>query len=196
MSLRILVGEFKGRELLTPRGGETVRPMTGLIRKSLFDILSSRFEGAVVADLYCATGTLGLEALSRGARQCFFAERDHHVAALLRRNIQALNAGDRCVVWEGDLTARLARRLEESAARIDIAFVDPPFPDARRWDWAGVITEIFEPLARHLADDGVVALRLPSGVQAPPALGPLVIAREKLYGGMVVLLLQRGSQGT
>jgi 16S rRNA G966 N2-methylase RsmD len=145
----------------------------------------------VVADLYCGTGTLGMEALSRGAGRCFFAERDHFVASLLRRNIQTLAAGESCVVWEGDLTARLARRLEESAARIDIAFVDPPFPDARRWSWPRVVEEIFDPLARHLAEDGVVALRLPNGVEATPSLGPLVLAREKQYGGMVVLLLER-----
>jgi 16S rRNA G966 N2-methylase RsmD len=99
-------------------------------------------------------------------------------------------------VWEGDLTARLGRRLEEAAARIDVAFVDPPFPDARRWNWPQVVEEIFEPLARHLAGDGVIALRLPSGALAPPCLGPLVIARDKRYGGMNVLLLERGNRGT
>jgi 16S rRNA (guanine966-N2)-methyltransferase len=193
MSMRILAGRFKGREILTPRGRQ-VRPMTGLVRKSLLDILAPRLEGAAVADLYCGTGTLGLEALSRGAGRAFFAERDRRTVLLLRRNLQAFGVEDCCRVWEGDLTARLARWLEECGSAIDIAFVDPPYADARSWDWSQAVSDIFEPLARHLAPEGVVALRLPGGVEPPAALGPLAVAREKRYGDMTVLLLERGGE--
>jgi len=191
--MRILAGRFKGREILTPREGP-VRPMTGLVRKSLLDILAPRLEGAAVADLYCGTGTLGLEALSRGAARAFFAERDRRTAMLLRRNLQAFGVLDCCRVWEGDLTARLARWLEECGAAIDIAFVDPPYADARSWDWAAAGRDIFEPLARHLSPGGVVALRLPGGVEAPAPLGDLAVTREKRYGDMTVLLLERGGE--
>ena len=192
MSIRIMGGRLKGREVLTPRGAETVRPMTGLVKKSLFDILGPRLVGAAVADLYCGTGTLGLEALSRGAARCFFAERDRRVAFLLRRNIRELGLASQAVVWEGDLTVRLERWLEEAGAALGIAFVDPPYRDARQWDWAAAGERLFAPLARRLAPEGVVALRLPSGAEHPNPVGPLVIHREKRYGDMKVLFLGNG----
>ena len=70
--MRILAGRFKGRNLLPPSGGGQTRPITGRARKSLFDILAPHLQGALVLDLYCGTGTMGLEALSRGAAEVVF----------------------------------------------------------------------------------------------------------------------------
>jgi 16S rRNA (guanine966-N2)-methyltransferase len=190
MSMRIIAGQFKGREILTPRSGP-VRPMTGMVRKSLMDILAPRLDGAVVADLYCGSGTLGLEAMSRGAARVFFAERDRRTAAVLRQNLQAFGVLDRCRVWEGDLTARLAGWMEGCGQAIDIAFVDPPYADARSWDWSAADREIFSPLAGRLAAGGVVALRVPGDVTPPQTLAALAAARVKRYGDMIVVLLER-----
>ena len=85
--MRILAGEYKGRKLLPPPGRAQTRPITGSVKKSLFDMLGVRLVDAIVVDLYCGTGTIGLEALSRGAARCYFAERDRAVLERLRRNI-------------------------------------------------------------------------------------------------------------
>lgn len=193
--MRILAGQFKGREILTPRGADVVRPITGLVKKSLFDILGGRLEDATVADLYCGTGTQGLEALSRGARRCCFADRDRLALNLLRRNIEALGVANQAVIWPGDVTARLAGWMKGLDHPLDVAFVDPPYADARRWSWAAVAEEIFDPLARHLAAEGVVVLRLPGEIEAPPRIGPLALAREKRYGDMTLLFLERAGEG-
>ena len=63
----ILAGKYKGRKLLPPPPGSVTRPVTGLVKKSLFGMLGVRVEDAVVVDLFCGTGTMGLEALSQGA---------------------------------------------------------------------------------------------------------------------------------
>ena len=106
--MRIIAGQYKGREILSPVGRETTRPITGLVRKSLFGMLGEDLTGQTVLDLYCGTGTLGLEALSRGAEHCWFADRDRSALHLLRRNLELLGAGDRGTIWPGDVVSRLA----------------------------------------------------------------------------------------
>jgi 16S rRNA (guanine966-N2)-methyltransferase len=195
--MRILAGEFKGRLLLSPPTALTTRPITAAAKKSLFDILAPRLVDAVVVDLYCGTGTMGLEALSRGAGQCTFADRDRRVLELLRRNIQTLGVQDRCEVWSGDIPHRLAEWLGPLAGPLDVAFVDPPYADARSWSWPAATAVIFDPLAAHLAADGLVVLRVPANLPVPEHLGALAVRRTKRYGDMAVHLfgLTAGGDG-
>jgi 16S rRNA (guanine966-N2)-methyltransferase len=181
--MRIQSGEFRGRKLLSPPRAGT-RPITGLAKKSLFDTLGGRLMDAVVLDLYCGTGTIGLEALSRGARLCCFAERDRAVLQRLRRNIEELGAASRAITWQGDVTRRLRYWLDTLDEAIDVAFVDPPYAAARRWDWRQVEHKIFAPLTRQMATDGTVVLRVPGNADAPDAFGELELQREKVYGDM------------
>lgn len=189
---------WHGRKLLPPPDFNT-RPMTGLAKKSLFGILAPQLTDAVVLDLYCGTGTLGLEALSHGAKRCCFAELSRPVVERLRRNIELCGAQEMSVIWVGDLERKLPAWLAgfvTSGEKVDIAFVDPPFPAARRWDWGAMIENMFTPLAGVLADGGVVALRLPGDAPPPETLGPLHNLRVKQYGDMTITFYGRvaGSQ--
>ncbi len=188
--VRIGAGEYKGRKLLPPVGMET-RPITGRAKKSLFAMLGERLDGQAVVDLYCGTGTLGLEAMSRGAKRCWFAERDRRAIASLRRNIEMLAVAERCTIWSGDVRSRLAGWLATIDGEVDVAFVDPPYPEARRWDWAQIAETIFAPLADSLAPDGQVAVRLPGEVQPPEELGGLAITRSRRYGDMQLVLMEK-----
>ena len=105
--MRIEAGQYKGRKILGRPKEATARPITGRVRRSVFGTLGERLIAAAVADLYCGTGTLGLEALSRGASRCWFAERDRATLQRLRRNIEDLGAGEVATVWAGDVTRRL-----------------------------------------------------------------------------------------
>lgn len=186
--MRILSGSFKGRNLLSPPGQAMTRPMTGRVKKSLFDVLCARLDGARVMDLYCGTGTMGLEAISRGAARCWFAERDRQVVDRLRRNIADLGVEDRCTIWRGSVPSRLACWLDALDAPVDLAFVDPPFGQVRRWSWEQSDREIFTPLAARLARDGLAVLRVPGKVEAPDRLTALRRSDLRDYGGMSVAL--------
>jgi len=192
--MRIQAGEHKGRKLFGPPSGPGLRPITGAVKKSLFDILRARLAGATVLDLYCGTGTLGLEALSRGAAACVFAERSRRVVGQLRRNIEALDLGRRCVVWCGDIPARLAAWLAAWQGTADLVFVDPPYAQARAWSWTQITRCVFAPLAGVLGDDGLVVLRLPGKVQPPEHLGTLEMHRMRSYGDMAVAIYARGKE--
>ena len=95
--MHLHAGRFKGRVLLGPPAGSSTRPITGLAKKSLFDTLADWMPEAVAVDLYCGTGSMGLEALSRGARRVAFGEMDRRVLERLRRNIDAIGRSRRKV---------------------------------------------------------------------------------------------------
>lgn len=193
--MRILAGTFKGHKLLPPPRSAETRPITALVKKSLMGMLAGRLDGAVVVDLFCGTGTIGLEAISEGARLCCFAERDGKVLARLKRNIDSLGAADRCTLWRGDVHARLADWLAGLGEPVDVAMVDPPYSLVRRWDWRRAERTIFAPLADHLAADGLVVLRLPKRTPCPGALDGLTVHRHREYGEMTLDLLARAEGG-
>lgn len=124
MSLRIIAGEWRGRKLQAP-AGDTTRPTADRTRETLFSMLTSRlgsFEGLAVADLFAGSGALGLEALSRGAATCLFAEQDAAAIRTLRANIAALRAADRC-----DVRAASVLALGPAKAPFDLILLDPPY---------------------------------------------------------------------
>jgi pantetheine-phosphate adenylyltransferase len=123
-ALRVTGGELAGRRLRAPatRG---VRPTADRVREALFARLGS-WDGARVLDLYAGSGSLGIEALSRGAARVVFVERSAAVIATLRANLAALGLEPRARVVRGDAKATL-RRLAREGERFDLVLVDPPY---------------------------------------------------------------------
>lgn len=123
MGLRIIGGELKGREVRTPKT-EATRPVTSLLRKSIFDSCQMFIEGTVVLDLFAGSGVIGLEALSRGAAFAIFVDIASIAVRCIRENIERLGVGDRAMVLQADAFA-IFPKLRKT---IDIAFIDPPYP--------------------------------------------------------------------
>jgi 16S rRNA (guanine966-N2)-methyltransferase len=131
--MHIIAGERRGRKIESPRGRETTRPITNRVKENLFNILRDRVEEAVVLDLFCGTGSLGLEALSRGARWTTFVEQDRDVARILQQNIATLQYDMASRVLNGD-ALRLRPGIQDSLLRdvpgplvFDLVFCDPPY---------------------------------------------------------------------
>jgi 16S rRNA (guanine(966)-N(2))-methyltransferase RsmD len=157
--MRIIAGEFRSRKLLTPRDDAVTRPIPDRAKESLFGLLRGHCEGARVFDGFAGTGALGLEAISRGAERCVFVEKDKGAAELLRRNIEALGAGDRCEVIVGDALG--AGALARAPRPLTLAFLDPPYPLVREpVGWARVKAQL-EKLLAILTDDGFAVVRTP-----------------------------------
>ncbi len=144
---RIGAGALRGRKLLPlPRGVPGLRPTGARIRGAIFDRLQSVVDGARVLDLFGGSGSLSLEALSRGAAACTLVEFDARVARHLRRQLDALDLTARARVVHADCRAWLRAGCGEPAA-FDLVFVDPPF----------AMPEVFEPIARDLCERGWLA---------------------------------------
>ncbi len=118
--MRIIGGEFRSRRLKGVPGRD-VRPTPDRLREALFSVLAPRIEGVVFVDLYAGCGTVGLEALSRGAKRACFVENDSRALAVLRENIASLGVGTRSVVHQGRAAGSAGRW------RADVVFLDPPY---------------------------------------------------------------------
>lgn len=151
--MRIIAGEHRGRPLAAPKGLKT-RPTTDRVRESLMSMVGSArggFEGARVLDAFAGSGALGLEALSRGARQAVFWDAAPSALAAIKANVGALGYGaDRAVVRKGDV---LKQRMP-GGAPVDLVFLDPPYALA-----ADEVASWLETLAAAgaLAPDAVVS---------------------------------------
>ena len=179
--MRVIAGEAKGRPLVVPRGGAT-RSATDRIRETLFAILESELEGARVLDLFAGAGTLGIEALSRGAAQATFVERDADAVKALRRNLATTGFGERSDVIVANVLAYLERPHDR---RFDIVFSDPPFADVA----VAEATIAHEGLRSAVAPGGLVVAR--AHAKHVPSLPSLLqIARVKDIGEEKLLFLR------
>jgi 16S rRNA (guanine(966)-N(2))-methyltransferase RsmD len=118
--MRVIGGEFRSRRLKTLPGVET-RPTPDRLRETLFDILAPRISGSIFLDAYAGAGAVGIEALSRGAAQAIFLEKNRAAVNLIQENLAALGLESRARVVPGPVTAALRRYSP------DIAFLDPPY---------------------------------------------------------------------
>src|SRR5579863_5236609 len=109
--MRVVTGEAKGRKLKSPKTTGT-RPIIDRVKTALFDILSSRVEDARFLDLFAGTGSVGIEALSRGAAQATFIEMNHKVLKLVRENLQITGLTDRAETVHADDLQVLTNQFE------------------------------------------------------------------------------------
>jgi len=157
--LRIIGGDFKRRRLHTPPDAETTRPMPDRVRQSLFNLLRGHTEGVEVFDGFAGTGSLGFEALSRGASGVVFVERDRKIAELIERSAADLGVADRCEIAKGDALGGAA--LARCPDGVHLVFFDPPYPLVRDPSQWPRVREQFGRLIGKLDETGYAVLRTP-----------------------------------
>ena len=125
--MRIIAGQYRSRPLKSLPGLD-LRPTSDRLRETLFNVLASAstLDGSVWLDLFAGTGAVGIEAISRGARQVYFVESERKHARLLRENLKALKISEGFDVFESEVASAL-RGLEASGATCDFCFLDPPY---------------------------------------------------------------------
>lgn len=123
--LQIISGQYRSRRLQTPPDANTTRPYTQRVKESVFNILRGHCEGAKVLDLFAGVGTMGLEALSRGASEVLMVEQDRHIYGMLEQNVKDLGCEDTADTLRGDALGAVS--LLRSPRPIDLLFVDPPY---------------------------------------------------------------------
>lgn len=152
-SLRILAGTWRSRKLELPVGTDA-RPTPGRVRETVFNWLRDRLAGARCLDLYAGSGALGFEALSRGAADAWFVERDPKLVAALRKHAAALHANARIVA--GPVERFLADSPAES---FDIVFLDAPY--------SVPLEPVLAQLPPLLADSALVYIERPVAAGLP-----------------------------
>jgi 16S rRNA (guanine(966)-N(2))-methyltransferase RsmD len=128
--MRILAGDSRGRSFKSVPKSLPVKPISSRIKKSVFDILRPWLGGARVLDLYAGTGSVGLEALSRGAESCFFVDRDKRCLAVIDENLKALGVAGRGRTSFGDVLQDLSWiPYRAGVTTFDLVYLGPPYRD-------------------------------------------------------------------
>jgi 16S rRNA (guanine(966)-N(2))-methyltransferase RsmD len=170
--VRVIAGDLKGQRLVAPRGWK-VRPTSDRAREAIFSVVGDRVQGATVLDLYCGTGALAIEALSRGAAHATLVDRDTRAAL---GNVENLGLSDRVDLVRADVSRWLASRPEgDESPRFDLVFVDAPYRLADR-----VGQELDTHLPR-LLDEGGRAI-VESGARRSLRIDSLPRLRQRRYG--------------
>ena len=173
--MRITGGEWCGRKLKVPRG-DAVRPTQDRVREALFSMLVNVVPDALFIDLYAGSGSVGLEAFSRGARSVTWVEKDPRHAALLKENLAALAPG------QGEVACcEVTRWLKGPGCgrQADVAFADPPYAAGREQGFA----EMMALLAgnRVLRAGGIFVAEMPEARRADEVAG-WTLLRDRTYG--------------
>ena len=177
--MRINSGRFKYRKLEIP---ESARPTTEKVREAVFSMLIGRVEGATVLDLFAGSGSLGLEALSRGAEFCVFNEGDRKNYKILKNNITNCKAEEISSTYNNDFRKALTLANRE----FDIIFVDPPYRE-------GYYSEVFELVEEYglLADGGVIVAEHLNDNELSDNMLSFSRTKHKRYGTIGVDFFER-----
>ncbi len=179
---RITAGEWRGRVISTPPGRE-VRPTRAMVRQSVFDILGTRVVGARILDLYAGAGTVGFEALSRGAVRVTFVERHREALAMIAKTAERFGCRDRCSIVGADVR-RWLRGAAAQTVEADLCYVDAPYQDPE-------LESVLELLGA--APPRLVVCEHHRAREIPETIGNLTRFREARYGLTTISFLQRNA---
>jgi 16S rRNA (guanine(966)-N(2))-methyltransferase RsmD len=181
--MRIVAGEFRGRELVTPSGAST-RPTASRAREALFAILAD-VSDARVLDLYAGSGALGLEALSRGAARLVLVESSKAAQQAIRTNLGTLGVEARATLLP--IRAEAALRALERLGPFSLVFADPPWADAQ------AALGVLEKLASSPVLDPAARLVLEHAARTPPTAkegSPLVAVDTRRWGDTAMTIFE------
>ena len=182
--MRVISGSFRGRRLRTIAGNQT-RPTSGMVREAVFSSLQAVTAGSVWLDLFAGSGSIGIEALSRGAKFCWFVEQNHQACKTIRYNLDILGISEeRAILLGMDAQHACALIAREWGRVIELAYLDPPY--AKGDVYVKAITAIEE----ILLPGGLVV------IEHSRDFAPIVSFAERLrtkqYGLSAVSFYQRG----
>lgn len=189
--MRIIAGTKKGLHLTSPRG-DVSRPILDRVKESLFSVLY-RYDlpaGTHVADLFAGVGSLGLEALSRGASWVTFAERDPHIQRVLDANIDKAGFEDRCSVQTSDAYAVGALPVI-GVECYDLVFVDPPYSTTEDVGETSFLAGLMELLPGQTSAQALIVVRTHKRIQLLERYGSLAVVDRREWGKMAVTFLRR-----
>lgn len=176
--MRVITGTARGRRLVTPKD-MAVRPTTDMVKEAIFSILQFDVPGRRVLDLFAGTGQLGIEALSRGARECVFVDDSPASLALVRKNLEICKMT--APVIRSDALAYLA-----GCGKFDLVLLDPPYH-------GGLYDKILQALFGFdiLNDGGIILVESMRGEPMPPAAEPYELGKTYQYGKISLTTYRR-----
>jgi 16S rRNA (guanine(966)-N(2))-methyltransferase RsmD len=209
--MRIIAGAKRGMKLLSPETNVS-RPITDRVKESLFSVLykydlpavrqahhpeqsrraeRSRRNGKIAADLFCGVGSLGLEALSRGAEFVTFVEKDPKIIATLKKNIEKAGFAGESKVIRAD-AFKIGAPVD--VQKYDLIFVDPPYAVSRETETGSPLGKLLVLLTEQLSPAGIVVVRTEKRIELLEQYGRLKVIERRQWGTMVITILHRSNE--
>ena len=179
--MRVITGHAGGRKLKTP-ANEEIRPTTDNVKESVFNIIQFDIEGRRVLDLFGGTGQMGIEALSRGAREAVFVDRNRDAVKLIRDNLRT--CGMQADVLQTDALSYLKR-----GEQFDLIFVDPPYDGGLYEPVLSTINSV-----DNLSEGGIIICEARADLSFPDVKEPYRRIREYRYGKVKICIYKKESE--
>ena len=165
--MRVITGSARGRKLLTLEG-EDVRPTTDRVKEAVFSVIQFETEGRRFLDLFAGSGQMGIEALSRGAKEAVFVDSAKKSVEIIRKNLASTKLAENAKVVQTDWQSYLS----VSGTQFDIAFLDPPYGK-------GILQRALEALPAHMSKTGVI---IAEDEEILSEYGEFALDRQYRYG--------------
>lgn len=170
--MRVVSGKYGGRPLKT-LDGKTTRPTTDKVKGAIFNMIGPYFDGGRVLDLYAGSGSLAIEAVSRGMESAVLVEKDRRAQAIVAENIAMTKEVARFEL----LKMESSRALEQLTGQFDLVLLDPPYAKEQ------IISDIEKMAERKLlSEDIMVVCETDKSVDLPEEIADLGIWKQKIYG--------------
>ena len=177
--MRVISGICKGLPIKAVPGSNT-RPTTDKVKESIFNMIGPYFEGGLAVDLFAGSGSLGIEALSRGIDSCIFIEKDAKAIQTIHENLKKCHLEEQAEVFRVD-ALRAIKAMEKRELTIDLLFLDPPYHKADLYDLVGILGE-----KGLLSPDAIIMCEHEKTVHLPDHYHEFKLSRRETYGSTVI----------
>lgn len=177
--MRIVAGTHKGMRLKTLKG-DTTRPTSEKVKNALFSKIGPFFSGGTVAEMFGGSGSISLEALSRGMKEAYIFEKHPKAVQVIKDNVSKCRMDDQVMVFKTD-ARNAARLVKKYGEPVSLLYVDPPYSKVDHYEW------IHDWIKREsLVKDAIIICEHQKGVQLPESYGPYVLKDQTTYGSSVI----------
>jgi 16S rRNA (guanine966-N2)-methyltransferase len=192
--MRIIAGTKRGMKLLSPKK-QVSRPITDRVKESLFSVLYKYGlpSGAVKADLFCGVGSLGLEALSRGAEFVTFVERDPRIISVLDKNIEKAGFVKESKVIRAN-AFKIGASLNSDRRKYGLVFVDPPYAQTMDVQIGSPLSGLLNLLGEQVDGEGIVVVRTGQNISLLERYGEFRVIERRRWGTMVINILWKTNE--
>lgn len=179
--MRVITGISRGMRLKTVPGNDIVRPTPEKIKEAIFSAIQFDIEGRRILDLFAGCGQLGIEALSRGAKNAVFVDASEISLNIVKENLRTTKLEENAVAIRSDYETYLARCNDV----FDIAFLDPPYR-------AGLLEKALRSTAQVMSDYGIIICEHPADICLPLSVDGFTVTKNYKFGNIIVTVYRKG----
>ncbi len=179
--LRVISGSARGHKLKTIKGIDT-RPTSDKVKESIFNIIATEIIDSNVLDVFAGTGSLGIEALSRGAKKAVFIDKSMDSCDIIRENLAHTKLADRAEIYSKDYKSGI-ERLYRNGYKFDLIFLDPPYNKNFIQNTLKLVTK-----NDIISDDGIIVVEHSHSDGLPESCGKLKAVDTRKYGDTMITI--------